>query len=55
MKFFKMQLKLENKKLKPKATYFDQIMGIVNTVLLIAGSLGLVYDTSKGDTDEIKK
>lgn len=26
----------------------NQAMGIVNTVLTIAGSLGLVYDTSKG-------
>lgn len=33
----------------------NQIMGIVNTCLAIASSLGLVYDTSKGDTDETKK
>lgn len=33
----------------------NQAMGIVNTMLTIAGSLGLVYDTSKGDTDETKK
>lgn len=30
----------------------NQAMGIVNTVLTIAGSLGLVYDTSKDKTNE---
>lgn len=32
----------------------NQIMGIVNTVLLIAGSLGLIYDTSKVSYNDIE-
>lgn len=31
----------------------NQIMGIVNTVLLIGGSFGLITDTSKSDTSTV--
>lgn len=30
----------------------NQIMAIVNTLLAIAGSLGLIYDTSKSDDSD---
>ncbi|GAQ01455.1 hypothetical protein NBRC111452_1263 [Companilactobacillus farciminis] len=33
----------------------NQIMGIVNTVLLIGGSLGLITDTSKKNVSTIDK
>lgn len=32
----------------------NQIMAIVNTILAIAGSLGLIYDTSVNNGDEKK-